>query len=812
MAGGEGTRLRPLTCNLPKPMMPIMDKPVMEYTIQLLKKHGIKDIAVTLQYLPESIKAYFGDGSEWGVNIKYYVEETPLGTAGSVKNAREFLDETFVVISGDALTDFNLRQAIDYHRQQQALATIVLTRVESPLEYGLVLTDSSGRISRFLEKPSWGEVFSDTVNTGIYVLEPEALGHVPENTVYDFSRDLFPGFLQERKGLFGCILHGYWCDIGNCEQFHQVHLDILDGKVDIELKACRHGQVWMGEGVRLSPRADVKGPVYIGPYCRIADHVRLEPYTVLGEGCLVGEGASLKRTVIWKGSYIGQDAELRGATIGKGVVIDKKVKVFEGAVISDDTTVEAEAVIKPQVKIWPHKHIEEGRVVSDSVIWSPRVQKNLFKRGGIKGGLNRELTPEKCARIGRALGTFLPVSAQLVVGHDDSSASRLLQNALTCGLLSTGVQVLDAGRLILPAFRHAVASLQKYGVYIRLLPGAGIFNVIVVNGTGADVPKRDERKIENLYSREEFRQVMPDEVHAAQVLPEITSSYLTSLLARVEIDRIKRRRFTVVMAAEDGWLSAHLLFLLNHLGCHITRLDSWQRRRPHTGTAAGEEGVEMVAGMTASRESDLGMFLYDSGQKLALADRRGRVVRDEKFLALLSGVFGHRFQTVYMPVNMPVAAENLVRTSGKRVVRTKTGLNDFMEELLNGGEQEQFQLYADGLYAALRLLEYLSQEDVDLTTVIDTLPDFNYHKREIAVPWEYKGRVIRKLAEGGAREASQNYMEGVRLESPNGWSLILPDEERPVCRIYTEGFSQEVAESLTDFCVEKIKQICQEED
>ncbi|NLU48888.1 MAG: hypothetical protein GXX09_00530 [Syntrophomonadaceae bacterium] len=188
------------------------------------------------------------------------------------------------------------------------------------------------------------------------------------------------------------------------------------------------------------------------------------------------------------------------------------------------------------------------------------------------------------------------------------------------------------------------------------------------------------------------------------------------------------------------------------------------------------------------------------------------MVRDEKFLALLSGVFGHRFQTVYMPVNMPVAAENLVRTSGKRVVRTKTGLNDFMEELLNGGEQEQFQLYADGLYAALRLLEYLSQEDVDLTTVIDTLPDFNYHKREIAVPWEYKGRVIRKLAEGGAREASQNYMEGVRLESPNGWSLILPDEERPVCRIYTEGFSQEVAESLTDFCVEKIKQICQEED
>lgn len=265
MAGGEGTRLRPLTCNLPKPMVPVMNKPVMEYALRLLREIGITEIAVTLQYLPEHIKAYFGDGSEWGVNLHYYEEETALGTAGSVKNAEDFLDETFIVVSGDALTDFALGEAVEFHRSRKALATLVLTRVESPLEYGLVLTEPSGAVARFLEKPSWGEVFSDTVNTGIYILEPEILQYIPPDTVFDFSRELFPKLLRDKQGIFGCVLSGYWCDIGNCDMYYQVHLDILDGKVKIEIDGSRQGLVWIGSGAFVSPEAVVQGPSYIGP-------------------------------------------------------------------------------------------------------------------------------------------------------------------------------------------------------------------------------------------------------------------------------------------------------------------------------------------------------------------------------------------------------------------------------------------------------------------------------------------------------------------------------------------------------------------
>lgn len=191
MAGGEGTRLRPLTCNIPKPMVPVVNKPVMEHIIELLRKYNLTDIAVTLQYLPNIIKNYFSDGREFDVNLRYYVEDKPMGTAGSVKNAEDFLDDTFVVISGDALTDIDLKKAIDFHFSKKSMATLVLKKVEIPLEYGVVVTDEDGRITRFLEKPSWGEVFSDTVNTGIYILSPEVLKYYNKNEIFDFSKDLF---------------------------------------------------------------------------------------------------------------------------------------------------------------------------------------------------------------------------------------------------------------------------------------------------------------------------------------------------------------------------------------------------------------------------------------------------------------------------------------------------------------------------------------------------------------------------------------------------------------------------------------------
>ncbi|TMC60775.1 MAG: nucleotidyltransferase family protein, partial [Chloroflexi bacterium] len=213
MAGGSGSRLRPLTVARPKPMVPIVNKPVMEHILTLLKRHGIDDVIVTLQFMAPAIQNYFGEGEAFGVKIRYSIEETPLGTAGSVKLAQEFLDEPFLVISGDAVTDINLTDLIAFHQSKQALATLTLYRVPNPLEYGAVVTDADGRATEFVEKPSWGEVNSDTVNTGIYVLDPAVLERFNPEQVFDFSQDLFPLLLKQGAPLYGYVASGYWCDV-----------------------------------------------------------------------------------------------------------------------------------------------------------------------------------------------------------------------------------------------------------------------------------------------------------------------------------------------------------------------------------------------------------------------------------------------------------------------------------------------------------------------------------------------------------------------------------------------------------------------
>src|SRR4051795_10237945 len=219
MAGGEGTRLRPLTSNQPKPMMPLANRPMMEHIVRLLKEHGFDEIVVTLAFLPQAIRTYFGDGSEFGVRMVYATEETPLGTAGSVRNAKDELDEPFLVISGDVLTDIDLSELVAVHERKGSLATLALKAMENPLEFGIVITREDGSIERFLEKPTWGQVFSDTINTGIFILEPEIFDFIPDGQAVDFSSEVFPALLEADKPMYGAVAEGYWEDVGTLEAY-----------------------------------------------------------------------------------------------------------------------------------------------------------------------------------------------------------------------------------------------------------------------------------------------------------------------------------------------------------------------------------------------------------------------------------------------------------------------------------------------------------------------------------------------------------------------------------------------------------------
>jgi len=295
MAGGQGSRLRPLTSGRPKPMVPVVNRPVIVHCLELLRRHGITEIIATVQYGASSVEDYLGNGRQLGVDITYVAEEVPLGTAGSVKNARYLLDDTFLVISSDALTDIDLGALIARHRDKGALATLALYRVPNPLEYGVIITEPDGRIQRFLEKPNWGEVISDQVNTGIYVLEPEVLDVIPSDEPYDWSQQVFPELLRRGAPLQGSVAGGYWCDIGNHEEYMRACADFLEGRVNLG-EPGHHigGRIWTEGSVEIAPDAQLYGPIYLGDGTQIKGGVIIH-------GPTAGNAASRAGLPSWKG-------------------------------------------------------------------------------------------------------------------------------------------------------------------------------------------------------------------------------------------------------------------------------------------------------------------------------------------------------------------------------------------------------------------------------------------------------------------------------------------------------------------------------
>src|SRR5919204_2799091 len=403
MAGGEGSRLRPLTINRPKPMVAIVNKPCLGHIFDLLKRHRMSEAVVTLQYLANVIQDSFGSGTAVGLPITYSVEESPLGTGGSVRQVLDHLDDTFMVISGDALTDIDLGAVMRFHKEKRAVATLTLYRVPNPLEYGVVITAPDGRVRQFLEKPSWGEVFSDTINTGIYVIEPEALRHFEKGQPFDFSKDLFPQLLSEGAPIYGYIADGYWTDVGNIAEYMRANHDVLQGKVRTEPigEEIRPGLFVDGD-VEIDRTAVIEGRVYIGKGTKIGQHPRIVGPTTIRSYGVVDAYAAIDRSIVWRNSYIGDHAEVHGAIVGRQCSLKSRVMLEDGSVIGDHSVVGEGARVRAGVKVWPDKQIEAGAVLSSSLIWGAQGRRALFGRFGVTGLVNIDLTAQFAARLGAA--------------------------------------------------------------------------------------------------------------------------------------------------------------------------------------------------------------------------------------------------------------------------------------------------------------------------------------------------------------------------------------------------------------------------
>ncbi len=824
MAGGEGTRLRPLTSSRPKPLVPILNKPCMQHTIELLKRYGITDIVVTLYYLADEIEGYFGDGSELGVNLIYTVEDTPLGTAGSVKKAEEYLkDDTFIIVSGDALTDLDVEKALAFHREKQSVATLVLQHVDNPLEFGVVITDDSGRIRRFLEKPSWGEVFSDTVNTGMYILEPSIFEYMQPDKSYDWSQDIFPQILAEEKPMFGYVLGEYWTDVGSLQQYRQAQYEMLGGMTKLPIEGRREGgDIWIGAGTEIDPNARLIGPLCIGKNCRIKADAHIGPDTVIGDNCLVEEGAILQKAIVWDSNYIGARSRLTGCTVCFRCTIKEDVDIQEGAVVGDRCHIEAGSTIRPLIKLWPDKIIEAGSVVTMSLIWGSKWQGALFRNLGVSGIANVEMTPDFACKLGASYGAFLKKGATVITSRDSTLVCRMLKRGLIAGLVSVGVNVLDNEGMSLPVTRHTVRSTNAAGgVHIRLAPDQpNLALVEFYDKNGIYLSTNGQRKIETIFYREDFGRTAADEVGVIEFVPRAIEQYSQDFFRLLNTEAVQKRSFKVIVDYAYNRISGVLPQMLGQLETETIALNAYTdpKKSPKT-TADRDELVQSLSEYLVTLNADMGVFLGDDGERLSVVDETGYILSGPDLLAVFALLVARAKPgaQVAVPVTAPSTIDRIMAEHGGGVIRTKTDVRSLMGTAAEGKEGialagdtaggfifPEFHPAFDGLFSFAKLLELLAVQETSLSEVRALLPPYFMASETVSCPWEVKGRIMRVLT-AESEGTHTELVDGIKTYHDDGsWVLVLPDASEPNFRIYAEAPSQDAANELVHRAVLRI--------
>ena len=840
MAGGEGSRLRPLTIGRPKPMVPIVDKPVLGHILELLKYHGITEVVITLQYLPSVIQDFYGDGSALGLNITYVVEEMPLGTAGGVKNAAAHLDDTFLVVSGDALTDFNLQAAVQHHLTAGALATLAVYSVPNPLEYGAVVSDENGRITQFLEKPDWSTVRSDRVNTGIYVLEPAVLDYIPDDAAYDFSTELFPDLLQRGEQMQAYVAEGYWCDVGTINEYMRASADLISGKVWLPqplgetvaagastppspaadgggaaplLEGARpRGELILGADVEIAADASIVGPVYLGNAVKVKEGATIQGPCVVRDYTIVDRYSRLENCVVWRNTYIGETCELLGAIVCRQCSLKSGTIAYEDVVIGDNCVLDENCVVHPDVKLWPNKRIEPGAVVRESIIWGSRGRRSLFGRAGVNGVVNVDITPEFAAKLGSSLGANLPRGSYVVTNRDSHRSSSMLIRALMSGLSSAGVDVWDLGEVPVPVARHFVRNHPSAaaGVHVRLSPlDQRVVDIRFMNNQGLDQSRASERSVERSFSREDFRRAFLDEVGQIDDPADPMEGYIESFLACVDQARIRaagpQAQPQIVVDTSHGLCGDTLSTILN-----LLEVDYLPLNGPMLGALRDQfrHQLQHMAKIMGVLSAGVGVKLDVDGERVFLIDEKG-VVLDDLTAALFLlelAMYASPGARVALPAVLPSAFETVVNRHGGQIVSTQNDLRDLMraanEDVLfatDGAGHFIFpdlQPVPDGLLATVRLLEYLGLRQAAVSEIVADLPPFFMAHHRVDCPWEAKGTIMRLLNQSYQGDGVVT-IDGLKIHfGAEEWVHIGPNPEQPLFEIRAEAADSERATAL----------------
>ncbi len=709
------------------------------------------------------------------------------------------------------MTDIDLSAAIAFHQQNQAMATLVLTRVKNPLEYGVVITKEDGKIERFLEKPGWSEVFSDTVNTGIYILEPEALKYFKKGEVFDFSKDLFPKMVENGEKILGYIAEGYWSDIGNIEQYRQAHYDILNQETSIEIagKEIEPG-IWVGENADLDQRAKLTKPVLIGDFSRIKPGVEISEYTVIGNYSTIEENTSLKKATVGNNCYIGPGSELRGCILADHNYCHGKNNIFEGAVLGEKVSLGTKVTIKTGIKVWPEKKIDSGSLLSESLIWAKKSACSLFGNNGISGIVGYEITPEFTAKIGTAFGAQLQRGSTITISCDNFKQAKVLKRAMVAGVLASGTNVYDLGTIPLPLARYALVNLQAHGgVYLRV-DSQNSQNMVIefFNEQGIHIAKNKERSLENSFCTEDFPRAAADSFGELMFVPQMLQPYLQGFISSEAKKLIQKANFRIVAYYENSSLSFLLPAFFEELHCEVVPVSKIEGNQ--------QQILEEIKSTLQSHQATLGILPTHNGEKLMLLDENGEMITEDELVAVLSYIVLKTSPktTLPVPINASQIIEELASEFQGKIVRTKAHPRSVMErtvqEKLFSDMDEKYQHHPqfDAAFCLVKILELMAKEKISLSDTKKLITELHITRQEIDCPWEEKGRIMRQLFEEN-QSNDLDTTDGLKIFHETGWALVLPDAEEPVFKIYSEAGSLEEADALAKLYLERINSMQQ---
>lgn len=750
MAGGEGSRLRPLTCTLPKPMVRLCGRPVSEYILDLLSKYGCTEAIFTLRYRGAQIENHFESRRYKGVSLDFSYEEEPLGTAGCVKKAAEAagFDEDFLVISGDAMCDFDLSAALSYHMNMKAEATLITAQVEDPREYGCVISEN-GLVKGFSEKPSYTAAVSDHVNTGVYILSKKILDLIPENRMWDFSKDVFPQMLREGRVLASYKENGYWCDIGDFSSYKKCQSDMLSGLVRCEFKR----EIPLFDGVKIMP------PCYIG------ENVRVGVGTVINSGCViddnvtVGKSCKLNGGIVLQGAFLSDRTKCNGGIVCENSVMEQGSAVYEDSVLGSGSTLGQNSSLEPSVKVWDNKSIPKDTIQRENLKYGKAPSKELDEKG-VSGETNSDITPSFMTKLGSSAAAVF--GDRVIVSCGCGNAAAVLKACFCAGFSGAGGKVIDCGVASLPALIHLSRVMNAAGLVN--IEASSKSRIAMLNKAGLPLTRVQERKLEAALNRGDYRSAEWDG------FGEIKAFKNASLL------------YSGALEAASGFSCRYKV----SVNCNNPLI-----------TAAAAIPMQKISNPSGA---PLTVNINHDGTRAELFVSEEEKADYTTLVTIVGYDVMSRGFDVAVPLEFPSSMEEGAKAVGRQVRRFYRCSNDNSDKGARELAASQPFLF-DGLMLALNALEIITASFVTLGKYLESMPHLATENRFLRIHCPPQ-RILSKLA-----QSSDGVSEGVFLGDEGNRVLLRSSRQGDGLFLYAESYSQETAAALCDSVEKRVREL-----